>query len=202
MNVLSLFSTPVARFSFPRKLTEQEFAFFTKQDCTPNEGNTTSTNKNILDCSDVKDVSDWIQEKTKQYFQEIHSPKNDIEIYITQSWLNYTEQGQYHHKHNHACSFVSGCFYVDTDSETDKIYFFNETYSNHNILQFDIKEYNAWNSTSWWIPVSTGDLILFPSSLTHMVAPKEAPGTRVSLAFNTFLRGQLGNVDSLTGLYL
>jgi hypothetical protein len=33
--------------------------------------------------------------------------------YITQSWLNYTETNQYHHKHEHPNSLVSGVFYVN-----------------------------------------------------------------------------------------
>ena len=45
-----------------------------------------------------------------------------------------------------------------------------------------------WNSESWWFPVKTGDVILFPSSLIHMVETKQGTNTRISLAFNVFIK--------------
>jgi hypothetical protein len=46
----------------------------------------------------------------------------------------------------------------------------------------------------------TGDIILFPSSLTHMVETKEGTNTRISLAFNVFIKGTVGNNKNLTEL--
>ncbi len=51
---------------------------------------------------------------------------NNITPYITQSWLNYTETNQYHHKHQHPNSLVSGVFYINCDDKFDKIKFFNQ----------------------------------------------------------------------------
>ena len=48
----------------------------------------------------------------------------------------------------------------------------------------------------------TGDLIIFPSHLTHMVQTKQGDGTRISISFNTFLKGYIGSDESLTGLHL
>ena len=50
--------------------------------------------------------------------------------------------------------------------------------------------------------VKTGDIVLFPSSLTHMVETKEGDNTRVSLAFNVFIKGTIGNNKQLTELKL
>lgn len=61
---------------------------------------------------------------------------------------------------------------------------------------------NLWNSTSWWFPVKTGDIIIFPSSLTHAVETKQGDNTRTSLAFNVFIKGTIGNNKSLTELHL
>jgi hypothetical protein len=46
-----------------------------------------------------------------------------------------------------------------------------------------IKDWNLYNSETWWFTVKTGDIIMFPSSLTHMVENKEGTNTRVSLSF-------------------
>jgi hypothetical protein len=43
---------------------------------------------------------------------------------------------------------------------------------------------------------------MFPSSLTHMVETKEGTNTRISLAFNVFIKGTIGVNSLLTELTL
>jgi hypothetical protein len=43
---------------------------------------------------------------------------------------------------------------------------------------------------------------MFPSSTTHQVDVKKGKNTRISLAFNTFIKGTLGDNFSLTELKL
>ena len=50
--------------------------------------------------------------------------------------------------------------------------------------------------------VGTCDLVLFPSSLAHMVEQTESQDTRISLSFNTFLKGLIGDEPTLTALHL
>jgi uncharacterized protein (TIGR02466 family) len=126
----------------------------------------------------------------KDYFEKVISPTDAITPYITQSWLNYTETNQYHHKHAHPNSLVSGVFYINCHEELDKIKFFKEDYKT---IKPEIKDWNLYNSESWWFTVKTGDIIMFPSSLTHMVENKEGTNTRISLAFNVFIKGTIGN---------
>jgi hypothetical protein len=66
----------------------------------------------------------------------------------------------------------------------------------------ETKDWNLYNSETWWFTVKTGDIILFPSSLTHMVETKEGDNTRISLAFNVFIKGTIGNNKNLTELIL
>ena len=41
---------------------------------------------------------------------------------------------------------------------------------------------------------------MFPSSIPHSFGSSESEGTRISIAFNTFLAGSLGAYDALTNL--
>ena len=134
-----------------------------------------------------------------EYFKTVHEPKDDVSLYITQSWANYTDPGQYHHKHAHPNSFISGVFYPQADRSVDKIYFYKSGYERIKVAP---QNWNHWNSESWWFEVGAGDLILFPSNLEHMVETKVGNETRVSIAFNTFLKGHIGVDESLTGLQL
>jgi uncharacterized protein (TIGR02466 family) len=199
MNMFNLFPTPVAFSKFERELTEEELAFFKNQEQKPNQGNTTSANRKILEHALMVDVCAAIQKAIDTYFQEVYRPKFDVKLRITQSWMNYSEPGQFHHKHAHPNSFLSGCFYPQADKELDKLYFFNEPYHR---IKIHSEDFNVYNSDSWWLPVGTGDIVIFPSSLTHMVEKVEAKETRISLSFNTFPVGYVGNDDSLTGLHL
>jgi uncharacterized protein (TIGR02466 family) len=199
MNIAGIFPQPVGMFDLDRKLTKKELDFINGQDTYPNQGNTTSNNNYILESKELKKLWEFCQASLEQYAQAVHCPRADIEVYITQSWANYTKPGEYHHKHAHPNSFISGVFYVNADPDNDKIYFYNDTYRQIDVPPTD---WNLYNSKSWWFEAKTGGLLLFPSSLTHMVEQVVAKEDRISISFNTFLKGKLGENKDLTELKL
>jgi len=200
-NIQGIFPTPIYISKINRKLSIKELSFIdkTKFNVYKNKGNVTSNNNYILNENVFKNLKKYLNLKVQDYFNKIICPTNNITPYITQSWLNYTETNQYHHQHAHPNSLVSGVFYINSDERFDKITFFNEKYKT---IKPEIKNWNVWNSESWWFPVKTGDIILFPSSLIHMVETKQGDNTRVSLAFNIFVKGILGDNKELTELKL
>jgi len=196
-----IFPTPIYMSKLDRKLTSLELKFVdkNKKDFYKNEGNITTNNNYILNEKPFVNIKKQLDLKVQDYFDKVISPRNNITPYITQSWLNYTETNQYHHKHAHPNSLVSGVFYINCDDKFDKIKFFNDTYKT---IKPEVKNWNMWNSESWWFSVKTGDVILFPSSLTHMVENKQGDNTRISLAFNVFIKGTVGDNKNLTELIL
>ena len=199
MNIHNLFPLPIGFFRLGRELTKTELDFVLGQDKYPNQGNVTSSNRKILASKELTDIREFIEDAMLEYFKTVHDPKGDVALYVTQSWANYTEPGQYHHKHAHPNSFISGVFYPQADRSVDKIYFYKSGYER---IKVQPATWNHWNSESWWFEVGAGDLILFPSHLEHMVETKVGNETRVSIAFNTFLKGHIGVDESLTGLQL
>jgi uncharacterized protein (TIGR02466 family) len=198
----SLFPTPVFFSSLERKLTPLETKFLNKKekDTYNNQGNITSNDNYILNEKPFLNLKNELDLKVKEYFDKIICPLNKVKPYITQSWLNYTKRNQYHHRHQHPNSLVSGVFYINADEKLDKIKFFKEhTYS---MIELSTNNYNTFNSTSWWFNVKTGDIVLFPSSLTHMVETKQGNNIRTSLAFNVFVEGKIGDNKDLTELIL
>lgn len=195
----NLFPTPVGRYELGRDLNAKELSFLKNQETRSNMGNTTSIDNTILKNKELTQLRDFIETKVSEYFTTIYNPKHKVNLKITQSWTNYTENGQYHHKHAHPNSFVSGVFYIQATKEKDRIYFYKDGYEQ---IKFPPTEWNVWNSESWWFEVGTGDLVLFPSSLTHMVQTLDHDQTRISLAFNTFPVGAIGEEVDLTGLKL
>jgi uncharacterized protein (TIGR02466 family) len=191
-----LFAQPVGMFDRP--IADGEKALLMSLETRPNMGNTTSTDNFVLRRSELTNLRSWIEDCVAEYFKATANPKHDVSLRITQSWVNYSEQGQHHHKHAHPNSLVSGVFYVQTNSD-DRIYFYRAGFSQ---IKFPAAEWNAWNSESWWFEAVTGRLILFPSSLEHMVPTVQGEQTRVSLSFNTFPVGTVGEEMDLTGLKL
>jgi uncharacterized protein (TIGR02466 family) len=200
-NINGIFPTPVYISKLNRTLTPLELKFVekSKKNFINNEGNITSSNNYILNEKPFLNLKKELDLRVKDYFEKVISPVDTVIPYITQSWLNYTETNQYHHKHSHPNSLVSGVFYINCHEELDKIKFFNDTYKT---IKPEIKTWNLYNSESWWFSVKTGDVILFPSSLTHMVETKEGTNTRISLAFNVFVKGTIGINDKLNELIL
>jgi uncharacterized protein (TIGR02466 family) len=201
-SINGIFPTPIYTSKLNRELTKKELSFIdkTKLDVFNNEGNTTSNDSYILNNKIFKDLKKELDLRVKDYFDKIICPDNNIKPYITQSWLNYTETNQYHHKHAHPNSLISGVFYINCDEKFDKIKFFKR--NNYETIKIEIKKWNLWNSENWWFPIKTGDIIMFPSSLTHMVENKQGTNTRISLAFNVFIKGKVGDNKKLTELYL
>ena len=90
-------------------------------------------------------------------------------------------------------------FCISANEDEDKIKFHRSVYKQ---LLLDTDNFDILNSETWWFKVKTGGIVLFPSSLTHNVESVTPKDTRVSLAFNTFLTGTLGDNKALTELKL
>ena len=198
--VEGLFPIPVYINNIDRNFTEQELQFVNDQqnNCIKNEGNIHTEDSYVLDRKQFKNIKIFLENCCKDYLEKIICPKNNIELYITQSWLNYTKENQYHHKHLHSNSIISGVLYFNCNKDSIKFYNSN---INHTIKPL-IKKYNFWNSETWTFPTKTGELFMFPSSLNHGVDVKKGDNIRISLSFNTFYKGVLGSDTALTKLIL
>ena len=198
----SIFPTPIYTTKMDRGFTKQELQFVDNQKnkYINNQGNINTKDNYILNRKEFKNVKKFLDQCCQDYLEKILSPKNNIELYITQSWLNYTEENQYHHKHEHSNSVVSGVLYFDSDKEKDKIKFTNPV--GYQQIKPEIKDFNIWNSETWWFALETGQLVMFPSSTIHQVETKKGNNTRISLAFNTFYKGIIGSNNDLTELIL
>lgn len=195
----TLFPTAVTFETLEREFTQEEKAFFEKisKDTRNIMGNSTSNNTYVLNEPEMVDLKSFIEQGVAKYISTICQLTDGHQIEVTQSWINYTEKGQFHHKHKHTNSFLSGVFYINAKKELDKIQFFKDVYQQ---IKPEVKEFNVFNSDAWFFSVESMQLVLFPSSLEHMVQTVENDETRVSLAFNTFFKGTIGSAKGLTEL--
>jgi len=196
MVVDKIFPTAIGREYYKGSIPEmQDFLSEHSNNVYSCVGNHLTVDTHILDSEPFIDIKPWIEEQVINYYNEVLSVYDTVKPYITQSWLSFTNQGDWHHAHIHKNSIISGVFYITANSNNDSIVF-----SKPNTSMFDIgpKEPNSLNTDSWAVPVSSGTLLLFPSNLMHEVKPHTEKYTRISLAFNTFVKGTLGSDPGLT----
>ena len=201
MIIHSIFPTPVYFSKLTRNLTDKELKIIndTRKDVHENEGNFTSMDTYVLNKKELKNLKNELMENVNDCFVKIVDTDNKIKPYITQSWINFTEEQEFHHAHEHPNSYLSAVFYINADRAYDKIKFYKMGYQT--ILP-TVREYNYYNSLAWSFPVETLDIVIFPSYLSHSVEFKKGKNTRTSLAFNIFLKGKIGSTRGLTELSL
>ncbi len=196
--IMDLFPTPLYINNIDAPLINQQKDYLLNLPKIKNMGNLRSESGYIFEYPLFAELKKTINEHIKEYVNIIY-PGSNLDVYITQSWANYTEPNEYHHKHSHPNSFISGVFYVNAIKNEDMIKFYKDLPP---AFQINHKQSNNYNSQDVAILVETGDLVLFPSNFTHNVPPTTSKEIRISISFNTFIRGNLGDEDSSTALYL
>lgn len=179
--IIPLFSNPLMITNFtmpPIDLTNIEWV--------PNTKNQTSSNKHILDTLQFKNLRTIVNNCIKSYFYEVLMVKKQTEIHLTESWLNLNMPGDSHPTHSHPNSILSGIIYLQGDYTTGNTVFYKEKIEG---LHFEYSDANLWNGKMWDIVPEIGKLVVFPSTLSHSASINQSTTPRVTLSFNTFVRG-------------
>ena len=155
--------------------------------------NKRSADTHILRCKELENINTFIQNQINYFLKEIMMSTN--KFFITQSWINQNIKGKYHHQHTHSNSILSGVFYFKVN-KTAPILFFRPSV---NQLLMDYYNENFYNSNTYALPVKSGQLVIFPSTVLHGVPNNMEEETRFSLSFNTFST-ELGSEENLTHL--
>jgi uncharacterized protein (TIGR02466 family) len=187
--IYPLFPTVVYKNKLERTLSQEELDFiYSSEVFGQSLGNEISTSMWILEKEELQQLKQDFMEHVNIYLNEIMMV--DAELYITNSWINVTGHTQQHSLHNHNNSIVSGVFYLDASDSQPTITF------NRMIPPFFLtmrsKEYTMFNSIEWNIPVEDNSIIIFPSQCYHFVKQNLSKNQRISIAFNTFLKGSIG----------
>ena len=75
---------------------------------------------------------------------------------------------------------------------TDKILFSKGSYQQIS-PEIDKEKFNLWNSDTWFFPVKTGDLVMFPGWINHKSLPNESDEDRIIIGTNYFITGKFGH---------
>ena len=205
MQIQSLFPTSIAFLQMDKAVSKKILAFMKSKGMRMelNISNNTSIDRFVLDNDELSDIKKVLTDSVNEYFKEIVNSDQGVELYITNSWINVTKNGESHQLHKHKNSILSAVLYIDT-CEEDTITFITE----HDVfgnLSFTSTPTTMWDSTKWTASAETDTLIIFPSTLQHRVSPRPntCTGTRISLSFNTWFKDTVRSGEgSSTQLHL
>ena len=193
---LSLFPTPAVKTNIGRGFTKDETDFIQNISMqTKKRENHQSQDAYLFDTfiEELKDIKNFCEYHLKQYLENIEGANTDLAgLRITQSWLNKNKPQEHQHLHHHGNSYLSGILYVSCLPD-DCINIINRLYRPYNNMNFPMKEITEWNTQGTKISVKEGDLLLFPSWIPHYVDKNNTDKERISLAFNTFPIGEMGD---------
>jgi uncharacterized protein (TIGR02466 family) len=198
-NILELFPTVIGKYKMAYEQDELDFVMSLNK--LKNIGNNYADDFYVLKQEKLARLKQFFKKSIEDYFSTVYEPIQKVKLKITQSWINYTEDNEYHHDHAHGNSFISGVYYFKTTGETDGINLYNQFKPIIDFGYFDFsKTNNHYNASEVNLPIEPGLLYLFPSRLVHGVSKNKTNNLRVSLSFNTFFKGKIGEVKALTYL--
>ena len=140
--------------------------------------------------STFKKLTDIIYEQNKRCLNDLGYKFDDIEI--TGMWSNHLKPNQSHPPHTHSNNFLSGVFYLDSESPASPIQFFDPRVQ-ANVLSPRNKP-NKYNSSMVQFNCLPCTGYIFPSWLLHWVPP--TPVDRVSISWNILARGKYGEAGT------
>lgn len=199
--ITPLFAEPVFRANISHAISDDQVAFIKNLEMVQNQTNKISQELYIFEKPELKSIADAVQEALDLYANEVMGIKQ--KLYVTQSWslINHPNVGM--HGHSHSNSVISGSlYYCDMPTPVAGMIFErHRTYQQLDFLPEQDKR-NIYNTPVNLIKPKKGEVILFSSGLQHLVEPNVSHQPRFSIAFNTFVKGKLGNYRDVSELVL
>ncbi len=196
--IYPLFPYPLMICAKKYGFTSSEEKYISELEMIENSGNLMSKNDKILDSNELSNLKRFIDEQLFGFKKNLLKIKDENEIYITQSWVNNSNPDQFHPKHKHPNSVISGVMFLDdnNDESLPSIRFHRtlEMFA----LDFKFDSLNEFNASAREFDPVQGMLMLFPSLLEHDVEKNTSDRVRTSISFNTYVRGIVGGREQLT----
>jgi uncharacterized protein (TIGR02466 family) len=198
--LVAIFPTPILISKYPFQF-DKELEYINS--IQYNERNTDAMGKHsrqskdsfILDNIELIQIKNFIEEKVNEFARKILG--SDKQFIITQSWANKSSNEEFHHEHTHPNSILSGVWYPYVNENHPPLLLHRRDKSNIS-LRVDVP--TIFNQPTMSVSLKSGELIIFPSTLVHSVLPNQSNKERISLSFNTWVKGSIGEANHLTYL--
>ena len=156
-----------------------------------------SVDTDILQLNELKRLKDFIKNSLDDYVSNVLQINNKFSF--CQSWSTIQNKKGRHPNHSHANHIISSVYYAKA-KETKLFFNINKSKMQDGyFLEYDIKEYNIYNSTSYSVPLKTGDIIFFPGQLNHESSINDND-ERIVVGSSFFIDGKIGSENLITSI--
>ena len=202
VTVIPFCGYPICRIKTDKKLNKKELSFFNQlqKKRHKNVNLSLTDSDNILNNKEFTNVRNFILEYFSHYVNNILEIKNNF--VMCNSWGTTQKKGDSHPLHTHKNAFFNSGYYVDTTNssiffEVDKAKIQEGFY-----IEYNIKNYNYFNSASWELEVESGDLVIFPGELAHHTDVNEKNYTRKIIGSSYFIKDKIGSVENYNSVII
>lgn len=191
MNIENFFGIPIMQRIIDLSLTNKEINYFKSLEYSQQKYNQLSLNTNVLGDLKVLRIKEIVVKNLQQYIESTLSCTQ--QFYITNSWIAKNEPGAEHHRHSHPHSIISGVLYLNAKPNSGSITFHRDPVLMERYdFRYNIKQSTPFNSYGVNMDTCTGKIIIFPSHIDHSVSVNNSNEDRITLGFNTFVKGSFG----------
>tara|TARA_R100000988_G_C3921092_1_gene126811 strand:+ start:69 stop:692 length:624 start_codon:yes stop_codon:yes gene_type:complete len=199
--VQPLFVEPIFRSDIGHAISDAQVEFIKRLPMNQNKTNQISDNLYIFEEPELKSIKDAVQEVLDVYANEVMGISQ--QLYVTQSWSLINRPNFGMHGHSHSNSIISGSLYfTDLPNPPGNMIFDRHREYQQLDLRPERDKTNIYNAPMNAVTPKKNEILLFASSLQHLVEVNSAADPRHSIAFNTFVRGKLGNFRDVSELTL
>lgn len=197
--VKPLFAEPYFVTNIADAISPKQVAFIKALKMHENQVNHISDELYLFRRPEMASVAEAVRAALDTFAREVMGISQKLEV--TQSWALRNPPGVGMHGHTHSNSVVSGSLYYAPMPDPPGNMIF-ERYNGYRQLEFavDQAKTNIYNTTRNAVVPKQGDLVLFSSAVHHYVEPNPGKVDRHSIAFNTFVRGTIGNFRDVSEL--
>lgn len=193
--VIPMFAIPIYanNVSFPKDILDYVKTLDYK--LIASEDGKISLDTYVLDDINLVKLREIIQTQVDIFLRKEMRVKNNADFYLCNSWIMKHNKGDSAPNHHHGNSIISGIMYLQCDEQSGELVFSkSSSHTNfiHPCFLLDYDEYNIFNSSDWTFSPKQGDIFLFPSFLEHKVKQSMSEDERYCVAFNLFVKGELG----------
>ena len=195
MNIMVVQGSPIGIDNINFELTKEEKNFILKLNYRKDavKGPLLSNDISILKNKKLKRIEKILFNYAEEYKNKILQIDNQLRL--VHSWATINDNTS-HEFHTHKNSFISCCFYVESEGN-NKIFFQTGKTVLEKCYFFDyaIKEFNSFNSPKLIVDTKKGDIIMFLSDLAHKSINE---GKKIMVGANYFLSGEIGSKKSVS----
>ncbi len=196
-----LFAEPLFRTNISSAISDDQVRFIQDLKMVQNQTNLISEDLYIFNRPELASIAEAVQDALNTYAAEVIGISQSL--YVTQSWSLINRPGVGMHGHTHSNSIASGSlYYTQLQSPAANMIFDRHRTYQQIQLRPESQKTNIYNAPYRVVSPAQGDLLLFASDLQHLVEPNSSNSDRHSIAFNSFVKGTLGDFRNVSQLKL